>query len=129
MPFIEVSQEVKGQVALAAKIAGISENAVIQALIADLSPSGPVNQVSAKDGVAIHANYEGQRTRARFLEPARVEILDGPLRGQSFKSPTGAARAVIRLYNPKVNDNRNGWTFWVIDEGDEKGNFLQSIRP
>jgi hypothetical protein len=38
--------------------------------------------------------------RARYFEPARVEIVDGPLAGQSFKSPTGAARALIRHYNP-----------------------------
>jgi hypothetical protein len=49
--------------------------------------------------------------------------------GESFRSPTGAARAVVRHYNPSVNDNRNGWGFWQIDSGGGPRAWLQSIRP
>lgn len=80
-------------------------------------------------GVLIYADYEGNRTRARYFTPARVEITDGPLKGRSFRSPTGAARAVVRHYNPSVNDNRNGWSFWRIDNGGDPRAWLQSIRP
>ncbi len=59
----------------------------------------------------------------------RVEIVDGPLKSRSFKTPTGAARAVVRHYNPSVNDNRNGWGFWQIDNGGGPRVWLQSIRP
>jgi hypothetical protein len=31
-----------------------------------------------------------------YFAPAPVEIVDGPLTGKSFKTPTGAARAVVR---------------------------------
>jgi hypothetical protein len=66
---------------------------------------------------------------ARYFAPARVEIIDGPLKGRSFRSPTGAARAVLREYNPRVNDNRNGWGFWQIDNGGGPRVWLRSIRP
>ena len=38
-------------------------------------------------------------------------------------------RAVVRHYNPSVNDNRNGWGFWQIDNGGGPRLWLQSIRP
>ncbi|MEV7624601.1 DNA sulfur modification protein DndB [Actinoplanes sp. NPDC089786] len=83
----------------------------------------------AEQGVEIYADYEGHRVRARYLKPARVEIMDGPLAGKSFQTPTGAARAVVRHYNPTVTDNRNGWIFWQIENGAGSREPLQSIRP
>jgi hypothetical protein len=44
------------------------------------------------------------------------------------KLPTGAARAVVRQYNAKVNDNRNGWGFWQLEQGGTRA-WLHSIRP
>jgi hypothetical protein len=79
--------------------------------------------------VPIYADYEGHRTQALYFAPARVEIVDGPLKGESFRTSTGAARAVVRHYNPSVNDNRNGWGFWQIDNGGGPRVWLQSIRP
>lgn len=70
-----------------------------------------------------------ERQQVRYRAPARVEIVDGPLMGTSFKTPTGAARAVVRHYNASVNDNRNGWGFWQIDNGGGPRVWLQSIRP
>ena len=32
-------------------------------------------------------------------------------------------------YNPGVNDNRNGWRFWQLDNGGGPRDWLQSIRP
>ena len=59
-----------------------------------------------------------------------MEIVDGPLKRKSFKTPTGAARAVVRHYHPSVNDNRNGWRgFWQVDNGGGPRVWLQSIRP
>jgi hypothetical protein len=83
----------------------------------------------AEQGVEIYADYEGYRVRATYFKPARVEIVDGPLAGRSFQTPTAAARAVVRHYNPSVTDNRNGWSFWQIDNGASARTSLQSIRP
>lgn len=44
-----------------------------------------------------------------------------------IKTPTGAARAVVRQYNSKVNDNRNGWEFWQLDHHGPR-TWLSSIR-
>ncbi|WP_261560533.1 hypothetical protein [Frankia tisae] len=78
-------------------------------------------------GVAVYVDYEGHRTFGRYdPKTTRIDITTGPLTGRSFKTPTGAARAVIAHYKSDINSNRNGWLFWVLDDG--SGEFLQSIR-
>lgn len=127
MAIIEVDGATKRSVALAARMAQLTEGEIVRRLVLE-SSSIPTEPGTGREGVPIYADYEGHRTRALYLAPTRVEIIDGPLRGRSFKTPTGAARAVVRHYNPSVNDNRNGWSFWQI-EGDGPRTWLQSIRP
>ncbi|MFI5492830.1 hypothetical protein [Actinoplanes sp. NPDC051859] len=128
MATIDVDEATKQAVSFAARMANVSEGEIIRRLVGGAAPprDGPE---PAGQGVAIYADYEGHRVRAQYFEPARVEITDGPLAGKSFKSPTGAARAIVRHYNPSVNDNRNGWSFWQIDNGSSARVWLQSIRP
>ncbi|WP_433292188.1 hypothetical protein ACQP2F_27355 [Actinoplanes sp. CA-030573] len=115
-------------VALAARMGKVSEGEIVRRLIGGNAP--PVETPPTPEpGVPIFADYEGHRVRARYFEPARVEIVDGPLAGQSFKTPTGAARAVVRRYNPSVNDNRNGWSFWQLEGQPGRRVWLQAIRP
>jgi hypothetical protein len=128
MATIEVDDGIKRTVSFAARMANVAEGEILRRLIAASSLTGEDPDPGRK-GLAIFADYVGHRTRALYFAPARVEILDGPLKGQSFKSPTGAARAVVRHYNPSVNDNRNGWGFWQIDNGGGARVWLQSIRP
>ena len=127
MPNIEVDEGVKRTVSFAARMADVAEGEIVRRLIAasSLEPRDEPSQ----NNVPIYADYEGHRTRALYFAPARVEIVDGPLKGKSFGTPTGAARAVVRHYNPSVNDNRNGWSFWQIDNGGAPRDWLQSIRP
>jgi hypothetical protein len=54
------------------------------------------------------------------MKVAAPEISSGPLAGRSFKSPSEAARAVIEQVNPAVNSNRNGMTFWRVDDGSQR---------
>ena len=126
---IEVDEDTKRTVAFAARMASLSESAIIRRLIAASALAGKEHRQPTAEGVPIYSDYEGHRIRARYIEPSRVEIIDGPLAGQSFKTPTGAARAVVRHFNPDVNDNRNGWTFWQIDNEAGMRRSLQSIRP
>ncbi|HYJ56936.1 MAG TPA: hypothetical protein VEX40_15735 [Mycobacterium sp.] len=128
MPSVEVDETTKRSIVFAARMAGVSEGEILRRLVAasSLADEQPGPET---DGVPIYADYNGHRVRALYFEPTRVEITDGPLRGESFKSPTAAARAVIRHYNPSVNDNRNGWGFWAIDHGGGPRQWLQSIRP
>ncbi|MCO8272952.1 hypothetical protein M1L60_20360 [Actinoplanes sp. TRM 88003] len=129
MATIEVDEDTKQAVAFAAHMANLSENAIIRRLIAASTVASEERTRTGNQDVSVYADYEGHRVHARFVEPARVEIIDGPLAGQSFKTPTGAARAVVRHYNPGINDNRNGWTFWQLDTGSGARRSLQSIRP
>jgi hypothetical protein len=126
-PVIEVDAETKRTVAFAARMAGVSEGEIIRRLVA-ASPGRQDDRAPEPEGIAIYADYAGHRTRARYFTPARVVIIDGPLRGTSYKTPTGAARAVVRHYNSKVNDNRNGWGFWQLERDGPRA-WLQSIRP
>lgn len=128
MATIEVDDGLKRTVVFAARMAGVTESEILRRLIAASSLAAEEPDHGPK-GVPIYADYEGHRTRALYFEPARVEIVDGPLKGKSFKTPTGAARAVVRHYNPSVNDNRNGWSFWQIDNGGGPRVWLQSVRP
>jgi hypothetical protein len=128
MATIEVDEAVKTTVSFAARMAGVTEGEIVRRLIAASSLEKKELDPGQK-GVPIYADYEGHRTRALYFAPSRVEIVDGPLKTRSFKTPTGAARAVVRHYNPSVNDNRNGWGFWQIDNGGGPRAWLQSIRP
>jgi hypothetical protein len=126
---IEVDEYTKLTVAFAARMANLSESAIIRRLVENSALTDDKHPEPIGKSVTVYADYEGHRVRARFTEPARVEIIDGPLAGRSFKTPTGAARAVVREYNPTINDNRNGWTFWQIDNESGVRTPLQSIRP
>lgn len=129
MATIEVDEYTKFTVSFAARVANLSESAIIRRLVEASALTDDKRPQPTDQGVTVYADYEGHRIRARYTEPARVEIIDGPLAGQSFKTPTGAARAVVRHYNPTINDNRNGWTFWQIDSESNVRAPLQSIRP
>lgn len=110
----------------AANIAGISVAEVVARLVRESALPRVELAAEASGLIAIHADYEGFRSNA-FFDPQteRVQFVEGPLAGQSFKSPSGAARAVVSHYKPQVDSNRNGWGFWVVSQ---TGEWLQSIR-
>ncbi|WP_344078568.1 hypothetical protein [Luedemannella helvata] len=105
----------------------MSEGEIVRRLVATHADQ-QAEPAAQDEGVPIYADYSGHRTRALYFAPARVQITDGPLRGRSFKTPTAAARAVVRQYNPQVNDNRNGWGFWQLEQPGPR-TWLQAIRP
>ena len=76
--------------------------------------------------IPIHAVYDGVRVQGRYYpDTGAVEVVGGKLDGKRFRSPSGAAVAVVKSLNRRVNPNRNGWSFWVIDSTDE---ILETIR-
>lgn len=127
MKIVEVTNEVAKDLELLAKAWATTNGDVIRRLLQEYvrPATSPVTTTQAS-GIAIHSIYEGRRTEARYdLATRRVDITSGPLAGQSFKSPSGAAIAVVREHNPTVNPNRNGWSFWLITES---GKLLQTLR-
>ncbi|MGN6252014.1 MAG: hypothetical protein ACTHNS_09415 [Marmoricola sp.] len=129
MATITVDQATYDALHLAARLTGMTHSQVVARLVQQskaASDAGPT-EVNNDDTVLIFADYEGHRTSARFNRlTTRIDIADGPLSGESFKSPSSAARAVVAHYKPDVNPHRNGWSFWMLADG--SGAFLQSIR-
>lgn len=131
MPNIEIDDVTLRALEFAARMANVSPGVIVTRLVdqASLSPEAEVGSKShpTDPRVPIFVNYDGYRTGAKYdRATGRVDIVDGPLDGKSFKTPTGAARAVVSHYKPEVSPHRNGWSFWFID--DRSGRTLQSVR-
>src|SRR4051812_21293000 len=78
--------------------------------------------------IAIYGLYRGTRTEALFdTETNVIEVRTGPLKGQRFKSPSGASAAVIQAERPHLHGSTNGWRFWrVASTGEELGTVRKS---
>lgn len=124
MRILKVSAEVYDTVQLLAKALGTTEDGALRRLIEEYRPK-PAHETEPA-GRPVHAVYDGNRIEGRYHpETEKVVITSEPLAGLSFKSPSGAAIAVVRHYRPEVNPNRNGWSFWTLTEN---GQLLNSIR-
>jgi hypothetical protein len=128
---IEVDDQTYRSLEFAARMAKTTAGDVVALLVAQASmpepPSAATDAEETPRTVKVYADYDGHRTHGAF-DPttSRIDITSGPLAGRSFKTPTGAARAVVAHYNPGVNPNRNGWSFWMRDDG--SGATVQTIR-
>ncbi|MEV6013268.1 hypothetical protein AB0M29_41730 [Streptomyces sp. NPDC051976] len=90
------------------------------------APDPPASDAASPAGtVAVHAFYDGQRISGRY-DPTNRSLTVGPGPGAGrYKTPSGAATAVLQALRPEVHPNRNGWSFWFIDD---TGEALQAIR-
>ena len=126
-----LAPDVHGEIIRAAGKSNVSEFAkrpacwdAIQRLHSSLGRSRPAS--AAAETVEIYVDYDGTRIEAEFDPASRaVRILDGALEGEHYKTPSGAAMAVVRWYRPDVDPHRNGWLFWTVSKS---GTPLQSIR-
>ncbi|MEV7568634.1 hypothetical protein [Streptomyces tanashiensis] len=127
----KLGKEDAAKVTLLKRAWGVDEAGVVHRLL-EFFESGaggpavsPPAAAVAAGTVGVHARYDGHRIAAEF-DPASqsVTILSGPAEGR-YKSPSGAATAVLQAYNPGVAPHRNGWSFWVVDSS---GARLQSLR-
>nr|WP_296779979.1 hypothetical protein [Rhodococcus sp. (in: high G+C Gram-positive bacteria)] len=65
--------------------------------------------------VKVVADFDGYRLSARFdPDSERLEIMQGPMEGRRFDSPTEAASAVATHISGDV-EVRDGWKFWQLD--------------
>jgi hypothetical protein len=124
---IEVKRDVHNRIGLLALAWGISEGDAVERLLDHFQQTGQQRREPRVDArVNVHAVYEGFRTEGLFIPSSGgLEITSGPLAGQRFNSPSGAAVAVVQAAKPGVNPNRNGWSFWVQTD---TGEMLQMIR-
>lgn len=128
MNSIDVSDSVHERITLLARAWGVSTGQAIGRLLDEYVQSGDqaAPREPGDDEVPIHAIYAGQRVDATYHRATkRVDSGTGVLAGQTFKSPSGAAMALVQALNPKVHPNRNGWTFWTITKN---GEVLETIK-
>ncbi|WP_082154918.1 hypothetical protein [Jiangella alkaliphila] len=128
---VEVDEDTYKSLELAARMTGTTAGEIVARLVAQAStrqqPEASATVPTEGDGITVFADYDGHRTYGRFdPRTTRIDITGGPLSGRSFKTPSSAARGVIKHYKPSVNANRNGWSFWSLDDG--SGRLLQAIR-
>jgi hypothetical protein len=132
MKSILVTDGVHERIALLGRAWSYTDGEVVRRLLDEFSsserrPGDADSSVARADDVAVHAVYEGNRIEGVFRPDTKgLDITTGVLAGRSFKSPSGAAIAVVQAHNPDVHPNRNGWSFWIVTES---GQWLQSIRP
>ncbi|MFI1015218.1 hypothetical protein [Streptomyces sp. NPDC020965] len=127
---IRLGKEAGSQVALLAKAWGVDGEEVILRLLRHFQGEGGTGAPEARPEVApglvpVHVRYAGQRIAGMYDPGAEsLTISSGPAQGH-YKSPSGAATAVLQALRPGVAPHRNGWSFWVVDE---TGNRLQTLR-
>ncbi|AIV37726.1 hypothetical protein [Streptomyces sp. CCM_MD2014] len=122
---MEITETTHNQVALLALAWGVSESEAVQRLVEHFQRSSTPKKSDQRGMIDVYALYEGVRIEGLY-DPATesVTVTNGPAQGR-YKSPSGAAAAVLRAQNPKVSASRNGWSFWIIAE---TGSRLQTIR-
>jgi hypothetical protein len=117
------------RVALLARAWRVSESEVVRRVLDEFAhQSAPTTEASEEvgDGVTIYTDYDGHLVEAVFYPTTkRVDIVSGTLAGRSYRSPSGAARAVVQVHNPSVHPSRNGWLFWQLRK---TGKTLETIR-
>lgn len=127
---IEVDDATDTYLAFAASIAGMTKGQVVARLVAQAQAAvapGPADGGEEEPAsVRVYADYAGHRTYASFTPgPGRIEITSGPLAGQSFRTPSQAAREIVKHYKPDVSPHRNGWGFFFVAA---TGAPLQTLR-
>jgi hypothetical protein len=127
---IELTDSDHERVMLLARAWQISGGEVVRRLLDDfvkVDDTVTGHQKPPDDAVQVYADYEGNHIEAIYRTTTkRIDIISGVLKGRSYKSPSGAAIAVVQAHNPAVHPNRNGWSFWFVTE---TGQALQTIRP
>src|SRR5258708_7958932 len=119
---IDLTSAVYADLTLLAQAWRVDESGAVERLIAEFrsetlntAPTRGVRADGDPDWVEVYADYEGTRVDGLYnIKTQAVRITHGVRDRRTFKSPSGAAIAVVSELNPKVNPNRNGWSFWSV---------------
>lgn len=127
MPTITVSSSTADRLGLIARAWSVTPDTAVARLLDNFMTDPDGTSAPATDAVRVHALYGGERIEGEYhVASSRLDITAGPCAGRSFKTPSGAAIAVVQARNPRVNPNRNDWSFWIVTD---TGETLQSRRP
>jgi hypothetical protein len=116
---IEIEDRTRDMVRFAARVAGLTDSDVVARAVEAYCGPGDAEPGSRRDPwteVAVYARYQGTRVDGRFLPATRrLAVTTEPLAGSHFRSPSGAAAAVVQAVNPRRQTiHTNGWTFWRV---------------
>ncbi|MFE2046536.1 hypothetical protein ACFXAZ_37640 [Streptomyces sp. NPDC059477] len=124
---IPVDDATYSQVILLARAWNVAPGEAVRRLVEHFQQPEPSPRAASEDepGVAVHAVYNGERAEGRYDPVTQaLTVIEGPGTGH-YRTPSGAASAVLQAVNPRVKPNRNGWGFWTVTE---TGALLQTLR-
>ena len=127
METVQVDSTTFRDLSLIARAAGLTHGQAVAFLIEEFHrTSGSTGPAHAASGVLVHATYQGQRVEGVFdPDTGGLTVTSAPLQGKWFRSPSGAAKAVVANLKPGVTPNRSGYDFWFVTS---TGKTLNSIR-
>lgn len=128
MPTVDLHQRDYRRLALLGRAWNLDVSGAVTRLLDEFEAGAPSagTPPTFDDQVSVHAVYADQRVDGLFdRRTKRLRITSGPLADRTYRTPSGAAVAVVGLHNRSVNPNRNGWSFWLINE---TGELLQTLR-
>lgn len=111
-----------------ARAAGVEEAVVVGRALRALLTAPPADPTEAADPadpaseVPIEAVYRRHLTTATYIPATgRVRITSGPLKDTAYRSPSGAATAVMQAANPDRTGSRvSGRRFWRVTATGER---------
>lgn len=117
MATIAVSDDGFAKVQLLARAWDVTEDEVVTRLLDDMAAL-TVSGGDEPEDVPVYAVYQGTRVEAVYnVLTEWTTVTTGTLAGTGFRSPSGAASAVVKALNPDISPNRNGWYFWTTESG------------
>ncbi len=128
METIEIDDSTFRDLSLIAKTAGLTHGRAVAFLIQQFHQTShrPGDARATSDGVPVYATYQGRRVEGLFdVTTSGLTVTSEPLPGTWFRSPSGAAKAVVAALKPGVTPNRSGYDFWFVAS---TGKTLSSIR-
>ncbi|MBT2406010.1 MULTISPECIES: hypothetical protein [unclassified Streptomyces] len=124
---VAVDDVTHAQIDLLARAWDVSPGEAVRRLVENFRAPSPAAAPPPSTGgrVAVHAIYDGVHIPGLY-DPATqaLTITEGPGAG-AYRTPSGAASAVLQALKPQVKPNRNGWGFWTVDDS---GELLQTLR-
>ena len=127
MPTIDLHPRDFRRLALLGRAWNVDVSGAVSRLLDEFEAGAPsATTPASEEQVPVHAVYADQRVEGLFdRRTRRLRITSGPLADRTYRSPSGAAVAVVGMHNRSVSPNRNGWSFWLINE---TGELLQTLR-
>jgi hypothetical protein len=121
-------------VRFAARLYGLTPSQVVTRAVHALGDATPEKLPEAEAlwaPVPVYGDYDGTRVEGEYLPATRrLAVRSEPLPGESFKSPSGAARAVVSALNPaRAAPTTNGWLWWRVVATNEPLRVYRWIGP